>query len=133
VRIETAILAVIMASAPAWAQNVMPREQTFNRSVRAGQELRVFTYARWHRNCSPLEMPRIVVRTQPAHGTVSLRAGPTTVSFIRAGEPDCTGHTYQGMGVWYLPAPGFTGTDKFDWDVIGSGNASHDTAVVEVR
>jgi hypothetical protein len=93
----------------------------------------VFTYARWHRDCSPQEMPRIVIRTQPAHGTVSLRAGPTTVSVIRAGEPDCMGHTYQGVGVWYRPAAGFKGVDQFDWDIIGSGNASHDTAIIEVK
>jgi hypothetical protein len=37
------------------------------------------------------------------------------------------------MGVWYLPAAGYKGVDQFDWDIIGSGNASHDTAVIEAK
>ena len=79
VRIDTAILALILTAASASGQNIIPREQTYRRSVQSGQELRVFTYARRQSDCSPSELPRIVVRRQPAHGTVSLRAGPTTV------------------------------------------------------
>ncbi len=127
-------LALVAATFPAWGQQkVMPREQTFQRSVVAGQELRVFTYARWHRDCSPLDPPRIVLRTSPTHGTVSLRPGQTMVTFIREGEPDCTGHTYQGVGVWYVPAPGYHGVDQFDWDVLDADRTAHDTVVVQVK
>jgi hypothetical protein len=113
--------------------HVMPREQTFQRSVLAGHDLRVFTYARWHRDCSPDAPPQIALRTQPAHGTVTLRPGPSTVTNIREGAADCTGNTYQGLSIWYLPSPGFRGIDQFDWDVTDSKTTSHDTAVVEVK
>ena len=82
----------------------MPREQTFHRSIDADHELRVFTYARWHRDCSPPPPPEIVLlRTSPTHGTVSLRPGPTMATFIRVGEPDCTGQTYQGLACGMRP------------------------------
>jgi hypothetical protein len=73
------------------------------------------------------------MRASPAHGSISLRPGPTTVTFVREGEADCTGKTYMGLGVWYVPSPGFRGVDQFDWDVIDSSSTSHDTAIVEVR
>ena len=41
--------------------------------------------------------------------------------------------TYQGLGVWYAPAPGYHGVDQFDWDVIDANSLSHDTVVVEVK
>jgi len=126
-------LIVVPAFGRSGAAPVMPREQTFRNSVPAGEDLRVFTYARWHRDCSPESPPQIVLRTQPAHGTVTLRPGPSTITNIRDGMPDCTGRTYQGLGVWYLPLPGFRGVDQFDWDVIGTQNVSHDTAIVEVK
>jgi len=126
-------LALVAVIAPAWGQQkVIARDQTFQRSVVAGQELRVFTYGRWHRDCTPRPPPQIVLRTAPAHGTVSLRPGPTTVTFIREGEPDCTGHTYEGLGVWYVPDPGYHGVDQFGWDVI-SDKTSHDAVVVQVK
>ena len=76
----------------------------------------MFTYAAWHRDCSPEAPPQIVIRTQPAHGSVLLRPGQSTVSVIREGAPNCTGHTYPGIGVWYVPAPGFRGADQFDYN-----------------
>jgi hypothetical protein len=113
--------------------HVMPREQTLSRSVDSGQELRVFTYARWSPTCQQRNPPRIEIRTQPEHGRVELRTGPATVSHIREGEADCTGKTFDGLGVWYRPTPGYHGTDTFSWDVIDVRGTSHDTAVVEVR
>ncbi len=126
-------LALVAAISPAWGQKVISREQTLQRSVVAGQELRVVTYARFHRDCTPLDPPKIVMRAAPAHGSVTLRPGPTTVTFVREGEPDCSGKTYQGLGVWYVPAPGYHGVDQFDWDVVDEKTSSHDTAVVQVR
>jgi hypothetical protein len=133
VRLILASLALAAAAIPAWGQHVMPREQTFRRSVQAGQELRVFTYARWHKDCRPIDPPQIALRTPPAHGTVSLRPGPSTVSQIREGMPDCTGRTYEGIGVWYAPAPGFRGVDQFDWTIVDASSTSHDSAIVEVK
>ena len=122
---------------PAFGQSapphVMPREQTFRRSAAAGTDLRVFTYARWHDDCSPDAVPHVLLRTKPAHGTVTVRPGNSTVANVREGSPDCTGRTYQGISVWYLPSAGFLGVDQFDWDVTDSKATSHDTAIVEVK
>jgi hypothetical protein len=128
-----ASLALVAIIVPAWGQKRMPREETFRRSVDSGNEVRVFTYAQWHRDCTPREPPRISLRVLPAHGTATLRPGPSTVAIIREGMPDCTGKTYAGIGVWYTPFPGFHGADQFDWDVVGETTVSHDTAIIEVK
>ncbi len=126
-------VAVAAALSPAWAQRVVPRERTMHVATQAGQELHVFTYASWHRDCSPEAPPQVILHTQPAHGSILLRPGPSTVSVIREGAPDCMGRTYQGVGVWYVPAPGFRGADQFDYSVINPNSSSHDTVVVDVR
>ncbi len=137
VRLLLACLAINLLVSPAFAQSgaphVMPREQIFRRSILAGQDLRVFTYARWHRDCSSQPPPEIVLRTRPSHGTVTLRPGSSTVTNIREGSPDCTGNTYPGLSVWYLPSPGFRGVDQFDWDVVDTTTPSRDSAIVEVK
>jgi hypothetical protein len=77
--------------------------------------------------------PGIEILTSPAHGTASLRPGPSTVRNIREGEPDCTGHVFLGLAVWYVPEPGFRGTDRFDYLIVGLSALSHDTVIVEVK
>ena len=61
VRLFLAVLAISFVVIPAFGQSgtphVMSREQTFRRSVLAGKDLRVFTYARWHQDCSPASPP----------------------------------------------------------------------------
>ncbi|MBV9784268.1 MAG: hypothetical protein JO264_10650 [Acidisphaera sp.] len=133
VRLILAGVALAACAMPAWGQERMSREQTFHRSGSAGQELRVFTYGRWHQDCTAMEPPQLVLRTAPAHGTVSFRPGPTRSTRLREGAPDCTGNIYPGLGVWYVPTPGFHGVDQFEWDVIGGTSISHDSAVVEIR
>jgi len=91
------------------------------------------TYARWHKDCRPKAPPKIVVQVAPAHGTLSRRPGPTTVTFLREGMPDCVGKTYNGLGVWYVSAPGFRGVDQFSWLVIDSTIVPHDKTIVEVQ
>ena len=132
-RLILAMVAVAAALSPAWAQRMVPRERTMHVATQAGQELHVFTYASWHRDCSPEASPQIALRTQPAHGSILLRPSPSTVSVIREGAPDCTGRTYPGIGIWYVPAPGFRGADQFDYSVISANSSSHDTVVVDVR
>lgn len=93
----------------------------------------MITYARWHRDCSPDQPPQIMVRAAPAHGTLVIRPGPSTVSLIREGAPDCTGHVYPGTAIYYTPAPEFRGTERMEWDVMNGSTIAHDSAVVEVR
>jgi hypothetical protein len=126
---------VAVGAMPALAQDtrIMPRQQTMHRSVEAGAELRVFTYATWTKSCGPSLLPSIELLTVPAHGSAELRPGPATVRFVRAGEPDCTGKVFPGLSVWYTPAPGFHGTDKFDANISGQNTISHDTYIIDVK
>ncbi len=112
---------------------VMQRDQTLHRTVDAGGELRVITYVDFHRDCKQMPPPNVVLRTPPAHGTVSLRPGPFSPTSISEGASDCRGQTYPGIGVWYVPEPGFHGTDRFDWDVMRERSVSRDTAIVSVK
>ena len=127
------MVVAIAAIAPAWGQHIVPRERTFHLATQPAQEIRVFTYTTFHRDCSPDVPPQIEFRTKPAHGTVSLRPAPSTVSVLREGAPDCTGHTYPGVAVWYVPSPDYRGPDQFDYSVITSRTLSHDTVIVDVR
>ncbi len=124
---------LLIAAGPVLGQTRVPRDQTVHRSMVAGQELRVFTYASFHRDCRPSPPPVIKLQTPPAHGTVSFRPGSSTVSVLREDSSDCAGKTYDGVAVWYVPAPGFRGIDTFDYQVINETSLSHDTAVVDVR
>ncbi len=128
------VLACLGAAAtPGGAQTRIARNQTFERRGEPGQEIRVFTYVRFHRDCQPDLPPGIVVRTGPAHGTVSIQPRPSTVTVVREGGVDCTGRTYSGMAVLYTPAIGFHGTDRFEWDVMNGSTTAHDSAIVDVR
>jgi hypothetical protein len=71
----------------------------------------VFTYATWTAGCDPEPPPAIKILTQPAHGKAELRPGPASVRFVRQGASDCTGKVIPGLGVWYIPAPGFHATN----------------------
>jgi hypothetical protein len=124
---------VVAGQSVAQTTKVMPREQTLDRSVQAGKELKIFTYARWNKSCEPQDPPGIEILNTPAHGKALLRPGSSTVRYIREGEPDCTGHVIPGLAVWYVPEPGFHGTDKFDYHVFGQSTISHDTVVVQVK
>jgi len=119
---------------PAAAQNFVPRERTLRRTTEAGTELRVYGYTRMGTGCRPGEPPRIVLLHPPAHGTFATRPGPSTIREVREGtSAACAGMTVPGIHVWYTPAPGYHGTDQFDWNVITPAGTFHDTAVVEVK
>jgi len=107
--------------------------QTLRRSTMAGQEVRIYTYTQHHTDCSPAGDPVITLRTKPAHGVATIRASTVTTGPPRFGATNCTGKVLPGLGVFYTPAPGFRGTDQFDYDVTLTNGAAHDTAVVEVK
>jgi hypothetical protein len=135
-RIISMSLAMVAGSISSFAQDnrIMPHEQTIHRAVQAGAELRVFTYATWTAGCDPEPPPTIKILTQPAHGKAELRPGPATVRFVRQGAPDCTGKVIPGLGVWYIPAPGFHGADKFDANITpGENGTSHDIYIIDVK
>jgi hypothetical protein len=122
----------------AWAQPTAAQadaghERTFRRKTTAGQELRVFTYTEHRLDCSQGPQPVIRIVTPPSHGQASIRQGSIVSGPSRFSPIDCSGHTYVGQGVWYVPDPSFTGSDRFDYEVSLGGGVAHDTAEVEVR
>jgi hypothetical protein len=126
-------VAALIASSRAQTEKYMKREQTLQRSVQSGKELRIFTYSRWNNECEGQDPPGVEILNSPAHGTASLRPGTSTVKYIREGTRDCTGHVFPGLGVWYVSEPGFHGTDKFDYNIIDQNVVSHDTVVIQVK
>lgn len=129
----TLLILAVAAAPSAHAQRTVPRDRSFRMTAQAGQELRVGTFASWSRDCSAEPAPQIIVGTPPAHGTLSIRPGHSTVSIIRQGAADCTGRSYPGTSVWYLPAPGFRGEDRFDYTVQNVRTSGHDRVTVEVQ
>ena len=132
---KSLLIAVVLVTAvsPAWGQRIISRERTIQITVQPGREFRVRSYTSWNRDCAAQPAPQIAVLHPPAHGTVTIRPGESTVSEIREGASDCTGHTYQGTVVWYMPAPGYHGPDQFDYTVINLRSTAHDTIVADVR
>ena len=62
-------------------------------------------------------MQRIVVASAPSHGTVETRPGDVVVGPNWVGDARCEGTKLRGVQVFYVPARGFTGTDRFLLDV----------------
>ncbi|MEO6972872.1 MAG: Ig-like domain-containing protein [Rhodoferax sp.] len=102
------------------------------RDTVAGREVRIFTYAEHHRDCGQSSLPIVTILTQPAHGSVSVRKNSVVAGRSRFGAPDCSGQTYEGQGIWYLPAAGFSGPDQFDYTVDLGNGIAHDTAIINV-
>jgi hypothetical protein len=97
----------------------------------ASREVRVFTYADWRSDCSPREPPRVTIEIAPSHGTVTMRPGDSVVREFR--QTDCTGHTIPGTAVFYLPEPGFHGSDRFKLVVALRNRTQVDTVIVDVQ
>lgn len=128
------IAACVVLAVPASAQDAAsPDARTLHRSTAMGAEVRVFTYSQHHADCSPAAEVQIVMRSNPAHGTVSIRAASVVSGPSRFGAPDCSGKTMPGLAIWYTPSPGFRGADRFGYDVTFSNGVAHDTAAIEVK
>lgn len=134
-RVLSALLAALALAPMAHAQNPKdtPQERTWRRSTTAGQEVRIFTYVQHRSDCSQGPDPRITIRTPPAHGTATVRPGTITIGPSRFGATDCSGRSLSGLGVWFVPEPGFRGTEQFDYEVQFTNGVAHDTAMVDVR
>jgi hypothetical protein len=81
----------------------------------------VRTHAHWDANCHALEVPRIDITKQPAHGTVDVAEGDFPVRRKRLGNSPCIGITVHGAGLYYTPAVGYRGADVLAYDVRSSG------------
>lgn len=128
-----ALLAALALPVVAHAQKSTPQEHTWRRSTTAGQEVRIFTYVQHRSDCTQGPDPAITIHTKPAHGTATVRPGTVTIGPSRFGAVDCSGRSLSGLGIWFVPEAGFSGTDQFDYEVQFTNGVAHDTAMVEVK
>ncbi len=94
---------------------------TLQSRTTAGREVRVFTYATWTGDCVSSGTPTITVTVPPGHGTASVRPGNATITVQSRNSSDCLGKTVAGTGIWYQPAAGFRGADRFEYTVSTPG------------
>ena len=115
--------------------HTVPRGDTIHSRAVPGREKVINTYASWNgSSCAPNPAPRIAVNSQPGHGTVAIRPGTTTIRKVReGGSQACLGVTMPGTTVAYTSAPGFQGTDTFDYTITSLNGIFHDTAVLDVQ
>jgi hypothetical protein len=87
------------------------------KETRAGEAVLVRGFAEFDNACRLKHVQRIVVASAPSHGTVETRPGDVVVGPNWVGNARCEGTTLRGVQVFYVPTPGFTGTDHFKLDV----------------
>ena len=91
-------------------------------------------FAEFDSRCTLKHVQRIVVASAPSHGTVETRPGDVVVGPNWVGAARCEGKTLRGVQVFYVPTPGFTGTDHFMLDVgYSRGVTVRADVEVEVR
>jgi hypothetical protein len=105
--------------------------RTYERNTSPGREVRIFIYTRYNEDCSPAGDPHIVLRSAPAHGSVTFRPETAVVNHSRFG-PVCIGKTLPGIAVWYTPNAAYVGADKFGYDIYYSHGTAHDEAIVNI-
>ena len=87
------------------------------RETDAGKEVLVRGFAEFDASCSLVRVQTVSVVTPPQHGNVETRPGPVVIGPNWVGGGNCVGTTLQGVNVFYVPAPGFSGRDAFSLDV----------------
>ena len=109
--------------AAAWAIGAVPAGYAaeplivVKRETDAGKELLVRGFAEFDASCSLVRVQTVSVVTPPRHGSVETRPGPVAIGPNWVGGGNCVGTTLQGVNVYYIPAPGFSGIDAFSLDV----------------
>ena len=87
------------------------------RETDAGKEVLVRGFAEFDASCNLVRVQTVSVFTPPQHGKVETRPGPVVIGPNWVGGGNCVGTTLQGVNVFYVPAPGFSGSDAFSLDV----------------
>jgi len=90
---------------------------TVKRSTRAGHEVLIRGFAEFDSTCRLKRVQTIAIAVAPVGGSVETRPGDVVIGPNWVGAGDCQGKTLRGVNVVYVPAPGFTGTDRFALDV----------------
>jgi hypothetical protein len=126
------LIALLLVSNAAFAADSSPL--VVKRSTRAGHEVRIRGFAEFDAQCQRRDVPRIAVAAEPGRGRVEMRPGDVDIGANWVGVTSCAGVTLPGVNVFYVPAAGFTGTDRFKLDVSYSGGRTvHADIEVVVR
>jgi hypothetical protein len=87
------------------------------RRTEPGREVLIRGFAEFHGNCTLRRVQTITVVDAPAHGRVETRPGVVTIGPNWVGNGACEGTKLDGVQVFYVPAAGYTGSDRFSFDV----------------
>ena len=87
------------------------------KQTRAGEDVVVRGFAEFDAQCRLKGVQQIAVASAPRGGSVEMRPGDVVIGPNWVGRGQCAGTTLRGVQVVYVPAPGFTGTDRFSLDV----------------
>ncbi len=110
-------------------------DKTYRRTTTDGAAVLLHHYASWDRQCRPTGDVIITVVSQPVGGTLDMRhETKTDAGQERVGAASCVGVAMPSVGVYYVPRPGFKGTDRFQLEIrYGRGSPVIDEGVIEVR
>ena len=86
-------------------------------------------FAEFDADCTLKHVQTVTVVSRPAHGAVQIRPGDVVIGPNWVGGGHCEGTTLRGVNVYYVPAPGFTGIDRFALDVDYSSGRTVRTEV----
>jgi DNA-binding SARP family transcriptional activator len=104
--IATATPAAVVTAAP---------NMTWKRFAQAGQEVLINRHASLDDDCRQNGFPALTLLQQPAHGRIEVRRERLESGSLQRGRPgktDCRGVDAVGIGVYYQPQPGFSGSDR---------------------
>jgi len=87
------------------------------RETAAGKEVLIRGFAQFDASCNLTRVQTIAVVAPPRGGKVETRPGAVVIGPNWVGGGHCEGTTLQGVNVFYVPAPGFKGIDRFSLDV----------------
>ncbi len=87
------------------------------RRTTTGREVLVRGFAEFDAQCRLKHVQSITVVDAPLHGRVETRPGQVVIGDNWVGSKDCGGTKLPGVRVFYVPATGYTGTDRFTFDV----------------
>ena len=103
------------------------------RQTVAGKDVLVRGFAEFDASCNLVRVQTVAVVAAPQNGKVETRPGPVVVGTNWVGGGHCEGTTLQGVNVFYVPAPGYRGSDRFSLDIGYTRRTLRVEVEVEVR
>jgi hypothetical protein len=103
------------------------------RQTVAGKDVLVRGFAEFDASCNLVRVQTVAVVAPPQNGKVETRPGPVVVGTNWVGGVHCEGTKLQGVNVFYVPAPGYRGSDRFSLDIGYSRRTLRVEVDVEVR